>query len=258
MCKNIAKVLTNRYNNKDTVFKGKVMDKRKKSSIWYEKHLQRWIPSYALIPLISCFLWNSVIYWGTQFLCSGRHHYDFTNTFDQAVPLQTWWILIYVASFVFWPVCYILTAKYNNREFLFRFVTADLLSRTICGVIFVILPTTNVRPEFPIDGFCDWLLQMIYAVDLPYDLFPSIHCLVSLMCYLGIRKSSQIKPAIKGGILIFALLICASTQFIKQHYIVDVIGGILVALVSFEAGMKTDLYKPVEKIFSRINRAVFG
>ena len=125
-------------------------------------------------------------------------------------------------------------------------------------MIFVVIPTTNIRPEFPIDGFCDWLLQMIYALDLPYNLFPSIHCLVSLMCYLGIRKCSQIKPVAKWSILIFVLLVCASTQFTKQHYIVDVIGGILVALVSFEVGMKTDLYKPVEKIFSRINRAVFG
>ena len=190
--------------------------------------IARIIPPYAVIPLLSCLAWNCIVYWGTQLLCANRPHYDFSTPFDLALPFQSWWILIYVSSFVFWPLCYVMTAKYNSKEFLFRFVTADLLSRTICGVFFIVLPTTNARPQFEIDGFCDALLALIYHVDMPYDLFPSIHC-----------------------------LICASTQFTKQHYIVDVAGGLLTALLAFALGMRTNWYRPVQHIFERVNQRVW-
>lgn len=79
------------------------------------------VPSYAIIPLLSCLAWNCVVYWSTQVLCAHRPHFDFSTAFDQALPFQSWWILIYVSSFVFWPLCYVMTAKYNSKEFFFRF-----------------------------------------------------------------------------------------------------------------------------------------
>ena len=215
------------------------------------------IPPYAVIPWLSCLAWNCVVYWGPQVLCANRPHYDFSTPFDLALPFQSWWILIYVSSFVFWPLCYVMTANYNSKEFLFRFVTADLLSRTICGVFFIVLPTTNARPQFEIDGFCDALLALIYHVDMPYDLFPSIHCLVSLMCWLGIYRCHEVKFEVKAAVLAYALLICASTQFTKQHYIVDVAGGLLTALLAFALGMRTNWYRPVQRMFERVNQRVW-
>lgn len=215
------------------------------------------VPSYAIIPLLSCLAWNCIVYWSTQVLCAHRPHFDFSTAFDQALPFQSWWILIYVSSFVFWPLCYVMTAKYNSKEFFFRFVTADLLSRTICGIFFIVLPTTNVRPQFAVSGFCDWLLALIYQMDLPYDLFPSIHCLVSLMCWLGIYRCREVKFTVKAAVLVYALLICASTQFTKQHYIVDVAGGLLTALLAFALGMRTNWYRPVQRVFDRVNRRVW-
>lgn len=66
---------------------------------------------------------NCFVYWTTQFLCAGRRHFDLTTDFDRWVPVQSWWVLIYVASFAFWVICYILIARFNDREFWFRFVT---------------------------------------------------------------------------------------------------------------------------------------
>lgn len=112
------------------------------------KYVEKLLPKYAVVSLIFCFAWSCFVYWSTQFLCADREHFDLTTDFDRWVPVQSWWVLIYVASFLFWGICYIFIARLNEREFWFRFVTADLLSRTLCGVIFIILPTTNVRPVF--------------------------------------------------------------------------------------------------------------
>lgn len=172
-------------------------------------------------------------------LCAHRPHFDFSTAFDQALPFQSWWILIYVSSFVFWPLCYVMTAKYNSKEFFFRFGDSGSAVKNHLRDFFHRAADDQVRPQFAVSGFCDWLLALIYQMDLPYDLFPSIHCLVSLMCWLGIYRCREVKFTVKAAVLVYALLICASTQFTKQHYIVDVAGGLLTALLAFALGMRT-------------------
>ena len=221
------------------------------------KFVEKLLPKYAILSLIFCFAWNCFVYWTTQFLCADRKHFDLSTAFDRRIPVESRWIVIYVASFAFWVVCYVLIARYRDREFWFRFVTADLLSRTVCGIIFVIFPTTNVRPVPAMDSVWDFLLALIYKLDLPYNLFTSLHCVISLLCFLGLMGTDKLSRGAKAGILLFAVLIFASTQFTKQHYILDVIGGVAIAIISYNIAMRTNLYKPVMKTFEGINRRVF-
>ena len=77
------------------------------------------------------------------------------------------------------------------------------------------------------------------------------------MCWLGIYRCREVKFTVKAAVLVYALLICASTQFTKQHYIVDVAGGLLTALLAFALGMRTNCYRPVQRVFDRVNRRVW-
>lgn len=231
---------------------------KKKFQNWYGTHMDKWIPAYAFFSLIGCFVWNCLVYSITQHLGADLYHHNFTTDFDRSVPFCPAWVSIYVLSFPFWVISYALTAKANTKEFWYRFVFADMLARIVCGIIFLLIPTTNVRPEIIGDGFWDNAMAFIYSADLPYDLFPSIHCLASLMCYLGIRKCAVIPKAYRYGTLIFAILIFISTQLTKQHYIVDVFGGIAVALCCFALSMHCNAYKLPERLFDKIHKKVFG
>ena len=231
---------------------------KKKFQNWYGTHMDKWIPAYAFFSLIGCFVLNFLVYSITQHLGSNLYHYDFTTGFDRSVPFCPAWVSIYVLSFPFWVISYALTARENSKEFWYRFVFADMLARVVCGVFFLLIPTTNVRPEITGDGFWDNAMAFIYAMDMPYDLFPSIHCLASLMCYLGIRKCSTLPKTYRYGTLVFAILVFISTQFTKQHYIVDVIGGITVALGCFTLSMHCNAYKLPERLFAKIHMKVFG
>ena len=73
-----------------------------------------------------------------------------------------------------------------GKEHLYRFLVGDLLSRVICGIFFVMVPTTLARPEITGTGIWDQMLNLVYTVDPSANLFPSIHCLVSWFCYVGI------------------------------------------------------------------------
>jgi membrane-associated phospholipid phosphatase len=76
------------------------------------------------------------------------------------------------------------------------------------------------------DVFCE-LVAYVYRLDKPYNAFPSIHSLTSFIYFLagyGVRKSN---PAIAYLIQGLALAIIASTLLIKQHVILDVMGGVI-------------------------------
>lgn len=220
--------------------------------------MEKYIPSYAFFSLIMCFVVNCLVYWVTQRLAGGMYHYDLTNSFDRAVPFMPQWVVIYILSYPFWVISYAITSKKTSKEFWYRFAFADMLARVVCGIIFVAFPTTNIRPDIVGTGLMDLAMKFIYYMDVPYNLFPSIHCLASLMCYLGIRKCQDVPKWYKGFTLLFAVLIFASTQFTKQHYIVDVIGGVAIALICFAISTRTDGYKKLMGCFDRLNQKVFG
>ncbi|MGI6500776.1 MAG: phosphatase PAP2 family protein [Anaerostipes sp.] len=213
------------------------------------------IPKYAVIPLICSFLFNSLIYSGTMMLCKNLKHYDFTTGFDRMVPVIPSFVSIYLICYVFWIVNYILIGRVS-KEHMYRFLVGDFLSRIICGMFFVLLPTTLVRPEIVGNGVWEHALRFVYSVDQSANLFPSVHCLVSWFCYIGIRGEKSVSKGYRIFSCVFAILVCVSTQVTKQHYVVDIAGGIFLAEICFQIGKRTQMYKKLEDIFTRVNQFV--
>lgn len=224
---------------------------------WYMTYVEKIIPRYAFFSLIFCFIFNSCIYTGTQILMKNAKHYNLTTAFDSSVPFIPAWVIVYIASFVFWAVNYILITHEGYEDW-FKFATGDYISRIICLIFFILFPTTNIRPEIIGNNITDNIMRFIYIVDPATNLFPSIHCLVSWLSYIGIRGRKNIPWWYRGFSCIFSIMVFASTQFTKQHYIVDVILGVIIAELCLYIGKHTQLYKKISKIFNRINIKVFG
>lgn len=213
--------------------------------------VQKLIPAYAMVPLLASLAVNFLVYSIIAPMTAGWKHYDFTTAFDRSVPVIPEFVIIYLGCYAFWVVNYILIAR-QGKEYCYRFVTADIMARLPCCLFFLILPTTNVRPELINGGIWESALQFVYDMDAPTRLFPSIHCMVSWFCYIGIRGKKNIPKSYQIFSCIFALLVCASTQFTKQHYIVDVFGGILLAEITYYIAFHTNCYRPLERIFETI------
>ena len=197
-------------------------------------------------------LWNSIVYYGARLLATSWDHLDMTLPIDSLVPFMPWTIIIYWGCYLFWGINYGLSALQEKSE-RNRFFCADMLSRCVCLAFFLLLPTTNIRPE--ITGFTVWdeLMRLLYRVDAADNLFPSIHCLVSWLCWIGVRRRKDIHPIYRHASLIIALLICISTLTTRQHVIVDVISGVALAEFSYMiAGIPRVL-----AAFSRVMDALF-
>lgn len=193
-------------------------------------------------------LWNQVVYYGGHTLAKNLTHQNLEIGIDGLIPFVPWTLLIYVGCYIFWSVNYTICAMAEKYE-AYRLFCADFISKTICFFFFVFLPTTNVRPEILGNTFWEIGMKLLYQMDAPTNLLPSIHCLVSWFSFIGIKKNKNVSMVYKLFSLLMAIAVCVSTLTTKQHVIVDVIAGILLAEISYWfAGLLLNKAKPAEVI----------
>lgn len=197
-----------------------------------EKKKFRFIPEYSVFPLILVVVWNQLVYSGAMFLTKNWTHYNFELGIDQKIPFVPWTVSIYLLCYLFWIVNYILCAR-QDKSSAYRFLFADILAKAVCLVFFLAIPTTNVRPV--ISGHTIWeeIMRLVYHIDSASNLFPSIHCLVSWFCFIGVRKQKQIPAWYRAASCVMAIAVFISTLTTKQHVIVDVIGGVVLAEICY-------------------------
>ena len=190
-------------------------------------HIRHLIPSYAAFPLFFALLWNQAVYYGARIATASFPHYDLTTYFDRLIPVVPFFTSIYFLAFPFWAAGYILSVRIS-RDQAMTLLCGDFLSKGVCLVFFLLFPTTNTRPEIAGRGIWETLLLWLYQTDSPDNLFHSIHCLVSWLCFAGIRRQPTIPLPCQAATLFMALLVFLSTLFTRQHVIADVLGVIVI------------------------------
>ena len=172
--------------------------------------------------------------------------------FDREVPLLPVFVWFYILAFPFWAVGYLLATR-RGKDMFYRFVATDLTIHFICFICFILIPTTNIRPEIPGNTLSEKILALVYSLDggnSPSNLFPSIHCYVSWMCWKGVEGSEKVPKWYQRFSLVFAILIIISTQVLKQHYIVDAAAALLLVEFFWRFYQKGQRHKWVVHIFS--------
>lgn len=211
------------------------------------------VPAYGIFPLLFSLIFNCLVYTGSKWIAGSWYHHNIESKWDLSLPFVPQFLIIYFGCYLFWVVNYILIAR-QDRDSVYRFFTCDFISRCVCFLIYLVFPTTNTRPILEIGGFWNEAARCLYTVDSADNLFPSIHCLVSWFCYLGIRGRKEIPRWYQKCSMIVAILVFLSTLLTKQHVIVDVISGVLLAEGCFFIGKKTNLYKVYKKLGTTVEQ----
>jgi membrane-associated phospholipid phosphatase len=149
---------------------------------------------------------------------------------DRAWPLVPAWALVYGALYLFLILLPVFVVR--QQDLIRRTVHAYLLIWIASyACFFVIYPTMAPRPEQVSGaGFGVWGLRALYGADPPYNCFPSLHVAHSFVSALAV---SRVHRRLGGAAVVAALLVALSTLFTKQHYVLDVAGGIVLAAAAF-------------------------
>lgn len=188
------------------------------------------IPGYAHIMLILCLITDGIAYLLPRILKIEAVN-DFSVALDKQIPLLPISSYIYILAFAYWAVNYIILARIS-KYMLKKVFIADTFAKIVCLICFLFIPSYIVQPEASeITGPGAWLLKIVYFVDEPNNLLPSIHCFVSWLCFRPMldREAKDIPLGYKVFSFIFSMSICLSTLTTKQHVLWDVATGIGVA-----------------------------
>ena len=186
------------------------------------------LPPYTRLPLASMVGVHALVYYATRPVTQQLTHFDLSLPVDDAIPFLPAFSVIYVLAFVQWTVGFIMIAR-ESRELCYRVISGEIISKLICMVLFLLIPTTISRARIVSNGFFDQVVGYIYLLDAADNCFPSIHCLESWVCYRGAAQMKKTKPWYRYFTLLFSLLVFASTVLIKQHSAVDIAAGVLTA-----------------------------
>ena len=203
-----------------------------------------------LLPL-AALGWNQLIYLGANHLAQHWPHHNMELGVDRLIPFAPWTVSIYLGCYLFWIAVYLLCAR-QSKVYAYHFFCADFLAKCFCLVFFLALPTAMIRPS--VDGTDLWnmLIQQVYHYDAPHNLFPSLHCLISWLCFLGVRRYTTLPRPIVWLTGLLACAICLSTLTTRQHVLVDVAGGILIAEICFRAASHRRILRPTIRVMDRI------
>jgi len=153
---------------------------------------------------------------------------------DRILPLAPTWALVYGALYAFLIVLPVFVVQ--PEELIHRTVWAYLTVWTVAYLCFLVYPTVAPRPDRVVgEGFAVWGLKFLYGADPPYNCFPSLHVAHSfvsgLACYRVHRTLGFVAISC-------ASLVAISTLFTKQHYVADLIAGILLAFGAYSVFLR--------------------
>ena len=186
------------------------------------------LPTYGWLAIFLVVGTNFLVYGGCRLINKDRHHYDLTCSLDHHIPFIKEFILIYIIlAYAQWIYGYYLIAR-EEKGICYRVVIAEITAKLLCLVCFLVIPTTMTRAHVTGDDFFSRCVTLMYKIDAPDNLLPSIHCLES---YLLMRILPWMKKAPAWYRLATppaSILVMASTLLVKQHVFVDLIGAIIV------------------------------
>ena len=155
---------------------------------------------------------------------------------DNFIPFCEYFVIPYILWFFYMIVtCFFIYFKGTDSEYL-KLAFSLIIGMSSALFICMIYPNgVNLRPQsFSHHNIFISIVSSLYLSDTPTNVFPSIHVYNSLAAHIALTKSKALENygLIKTLSLLLCISICASTVFLKQHSIIDVMGaGILMIIL---------------------------
>ncbi|GAH61513.1 unnamed protein product [marine sediment metagenome] len=161
---------------------------------------------------------------------------------DNLIPFVPEMAIFYVYLFYPMVILTFISFTFIDDEKGYALGWSVVIMNLIAIIIYILFPVSTYwwRQELlsnRIEGnfFAD-TMYIVYEYDTSFNCLPSMHAGMSTICFFVWYQYYKIKPNLKTKIIAIIIFIIAfgvvlSTLFVKQHYIIDEIAGVLLAYI---------------------------
>lgn len=168
-------------------------------------------------------------------LDAGRQFHPIACPLDDLIPFQEWFLIPYALWMVSLLAMCLYTLVYDVASFV-RYSKYMTVAMTISTVIMLVFPSCQeLRPaEMPRDNVLTRIVEVLYAMDTNTNVFPSEHAIGAMVLWVTAFQTRGLKtPGKLSAITVLVVLICASTVFLKQHSVLDIVAAAAVCLAAY-------------------------
>ncbi|MDN5351965.1 MAG: hypothetical protein PWQ12_884 [Clostridiales bacterium] len=184
---------------------------------------------YAVLWLIPILIWFRILE------VTLVPEYTVHTWLDSKIPFVPAFVIPYVLWFPYIGFGVVYTGIHSKKDFykLLFFLGAGM---SVAYIIYMIFPNAqDLRPEVTGTGAFSALIRFIYTTDTPTNVCPSVHVINAIAVDAALRHVipfSERNWRVRGSFFLM-VLICLSTLFIKQHSVLDVVGGVVVGMLFY-------------------------
>ncbi len=209
-----------------------------------------WILSYLLIYLVwFAYLERTVTRRFHVIHMAADDYIPFLEIF--VVPYFLWFAYVAIAITYFF---------FKDVQDYYKICFFLFVGMTVFLVISTVYPNGHyLRPRvFERDNIFVTLVKGLYMVDTPTNLFPSIHVYNSIAVHLAVMHSRQLKEKkwIRRSSGVLMVSIIASTMFLKQHSVFDVITAFIMATIMYTLVYGSELLTSRKHVYKRQYREI--
>lgn len=164
-------------------------------------------------------------------------YYPVHCALDEAIPFCEYFLIPYLFWFIFLVGIHVYALLFDTDAFkkLMKFI---IVSYSAAMLIYILFPNCQeLRPvAFERDNLFTRFLTGLYQFDTNTNVCPSIHVIGSVAVMLCAWNSKHFStPGWRIAFCVTALLISASTVFLKQHSILDVLAAVPICVTAWAA-----------------------
>lgn len=162
----------------------------------------------------------------------GRKPFSLALPIDYRIPVVPWTVFIYHSWYPILILSVALMGIFDKPAYR-HFMIAYVIGCLACYLIHIFFQNEVPRSgELVGNGLAQKLLRQTRIVNKPYNGFPSIHIFACTMTILAVQTSS-LPAGFKVFIWISQLAIAISTLTTRQHVVLDVAGGSIMAILAW-------------------------
>jgi membrane-associated phospholipid phosphatase len=147
---------------------------------------------------------------------------------ERKIPFVAFFILPYMSIDLFFVVAPFLCRTHRELSILSKRIAAAII---IAGICFLLFPLRFAFPRPQANGWLGALFDWFRGMDAPYNLLPSLHA--ALMLILLDIYFRDTRGFIRFATMIWFVLIALSPVLTYQHHVIDIIGGVVLAILCF-------------------------